>query len=92
MSLDLHGIVLASTITGATMFAVTLAYTRFGHQETKESFIMSHGSSLWENWPQYLKLGVPGVLIMSFDNWGYQAMLLLAAYFGTAAQQNMAVL
>ena len=29
---------------------------------------------------------------MIFDNWCYQAILLLAAYFGTAAQQNMAVL
>ena len=83
--MGLNGIVIASTITGATMLLLTLAYARYCHNETRDSFHLSSESSVWSNWPQYFQLGLPGVFIMVFDNWGYQAMLLLSFHFGLEA-------
>ena len=84
------GIALASTITAMTMFGSVLAYARFFHKETRESFTTEELErySIWTNWWDYFKLGVPSAFIYWIEMVSIQGLQVLAVLFGSVAQQN----
>ena len=70
----LSGIAIASSITALTMFLMTLAYARFIHAETRESFRLAKAYSIWDSWSVYLKLGVPGAACWALEVWSFRGM------------------
>ena len=88
------GIALASTITAMTMFGSVLAYARFIHEETRESFTTEELErySIWTNWWDYFKLGLPSALIYWIEMVSIQGLQILAVRFGAVAQQNFGFL
>ena len=92
MGLGIDGIAYTAVITALTMVLPIMIYARYVKAETRKSFLLSKEYSIWENWAQYFKLGLPGAFSFCVMLTLFQSMIVLSNHFGPTAAQNMGFL
>ena len=90
--LGIAGIAFSSVITILTMVFPVIIYARYVKPETRQSYLLSKEYSIWENWAQYFKLGLPGAFSFMVMLTLFQSMIVLSNHFGPTAAQNMGFL
>ena len=86
-ALGIRGASLAICITYTTNFIALLFYTAVIDRE--ERVIWSIDKKAFHDWTGYLRLGIPGALVIMLDMWCYEIISLMAGYLvieATAAQ------
>lgn len=87
LNLGLTGASLAICITYSTNFLALFLYTTLLDREERRIWTFSRQA--FKDWTAYLKLGVPGTLMIMMDIWCYEIITLEAGYLrveATAAQ------
>jgi multidrug resistance protein, MATE family len=87
LGMGVTGASLAICITYASNFLALLFYTFVLDREERQIWTMTRQA--FKDWGSYLKLGVPGILMIMMDIWCYEIITLEAGYLKiefTAAQ------
>ena len=85
LELGLPGIGIASSISLSTIFLSIFGYVRYIDPRTAESLRLASDYSIWDNWSQYFKLGVPISLILFILSGTFQGLQIMAIDFGVPA-------
>ena len=85
--MGITGASIAICITYSTNFLALACYT--GFIDVSERAIWTIDSQAFKDWYGYLKIGIPGALMIILDMWCYEIITLLSGYLSieaTAAQ------
>lgn len=88
--LGIVGVPLSMLITEITQLTIIFLYTRC-LPELQEAFFLPTRDA-FSGWSQYLKLSLPGILVLCGEWWAFEILIILAGLVGVKEQAVMVLL
>ena len=86
---DIHGIGLAQTLSSSILLTSTVVYAHF-IEDFKDALFLPD-KSVWAEWREYFRLGVPTAAIFCAQYYSWQFLTIISGNLSVEAQANMMI-